>query len=60
MVTAVTNIYLAYTLYIIKHSIKLCYSENSAQINLLVLLEYSCSRAVKVGFESIYYICCSF
>jgi len=37
MVTVVTNIYLSYTLYIMKCSITWCYSEQSAQINLLVL-----------------------
>ena len=36
MVTLVTNIYLSYTLYINICSIMWCYSEHSAQINLLV------------------------
>jgi hypothetical protein len=29
-----------------------CYSENSAQINLLVLLQYSCSRSVKCALRA--------
>ena len=37
-----------------------CSSENTAQINLLVLWQYSCSRSVQVCFESISYINCSF
>jgi len=37
-----------------------CYCEHSAQINLLVLWLCSCSGAVKISYESISYICCSF
>jgi hypothetical protein len=57
MVTLVTNICLLYTLYINRCFIMWCCSEHSAQISLLVLWWYCCSRSVKVCFES---ICCSF
>jgi len=43
-----------------KCSIMWCYIEHSAQIILLALWWYRCSGAVKVSFESISYIYCSF
>ena len=43
-----------------KCSIMWCSSENTAQIKLVVLCKYICSRSVKVSFGSISYINCFF
>ena len=60
MVTVVMNICISSTLYINICPIMWCYSKHSGQLNKLVLWQYSCSRSIKVCFESISYMFCYF